>query len=351
MTERERPHLPHGPRHEPSAVDVTYVRAQPLVAQPDASAQAFAARYSPSSYLDIGTACPLHCAYCSVDRGPDDKQLRWAPTEELQRQMADAHAVGMRKLTFIGGEPASRPDFFAICDTAYAQGFTDLTLTTKSVKIARPEFVAQLRAHHVSLVHLSLDSFDRDVLAIHLRSQTVPEQLLRGLEVLLQSGIDVFLFVVLTRHNLPGLEDYVRRVAALSQQYGRPLTVLSTPLKLQSRAAKHADDLVAPLAEVGAEVGKAVRLAQQLGVTWLHKSLPPCVIPGLQAFALETYLTEGRLQVGTGVDLAAFRPGAMQFGPGCTGCTAQSLCPGVDSAYIARAGWGEFNALGAGTHG
>lgn len=326
-------------------VDVTQVRAAPLTNTPDPGAVAFAARYAPSFYLDVGTACPMHCIYCSVERGPDDKDVRMEAREHLYQRMADAEAVGIRKLAFIGGEAASRTDLLHLCDVALAMGFAEITLTTKSVKLARPAFVTSLRDHRVTLVHFSLDSFDPAVLATHLASTSAPKQLLAGLHELLRQGVDVFLYIVLTRHSLPGLSAYVAEVARLQTQYGVTLPVVVTPLKLQSRADRNKDAILPSLTDVATQLRAASTLAGAQGVTLLHKSLPLCVVPELRHLALETYLEEGRLLVGSAEPLQAFRGNAVRQHAGCATCAAAEDCPGVDQVYTQVYGWDEFVPL------
>ena len=326
-------------------VDVTRVRDQPLTDRPHPGVRAFAERYAPSFYLDVGTACPLHCVYCSVERGPNDTDVRMEAAEHLYERMADAESVGIRKLAFIGGEAASRPDLWHLCDVAMAMGFEELTLTTKSVKLARPAFVEALRAHQVRQVHLSLDSFDPGVLAIHLRSTTAPRALLTGLDELLRQRVDTFLYIVLTRHSLPGLPAYIARVAALQQTWGVALPVVVTPLKLQSRAERNMADLLPAFADIATVFAHSAQLAETLGVTLVHKSVPPCIARGWGHLAMETYLTEGRLEVGSGRALQSFRGDDVVRGPACATCVERDRCGGVDRLYVAERGWGEFVPL------
>ena len=332
-------------RAQHPVLEVSLLCDPPLADHPQPAVQHFAARYAPSVFLDVGTACPLHCVYCSVVRGADDKDVRMEAREHLYMRMADAESVGVRKLTFIGGEAASRTDFMHLADVAHAMGFQDLILATKSVKLARPVFVAQLREHHVSMVHLSLDSFDPDVLAVLLASRTAPKLLLAGLHELLAQQMELFLFAVLTQHNLAGLDDYVRRLADLQQRYGRPMTAVVSPLKVQSRADKNRETLVPRMADLARAVARAVDLAQTLDVTLIHKAVPPCLLPQHGDWALERYLTEARLDLQNGQRLPSAANPYLAKSAACASCAATAVCPGVDAAYADWQGWAEFSPL------
>lgn len=332
-------------RAQHPVLEVSLQRNPPVAVHPQPPVQHFAARYAPSFFLDVGTACPLHCVYCSVARGEDDKDVRMEAREHLYMRMADAESVGVRKLTFIGGEAASRPDFLHLADVAHAMGFLDLILATKSVKLARPDFVRQLREHHVSMVHLSLDSFDPAVLAQLLASKTAPKLLLAGLHELLAQHMELFLFAVLTRHNLPGLDDYVRNLADLQQRYGRPMTAIVSPLKVQSRANRNRDALVPRMSDLARAVAQATDLAQQLDVTLIHKAVPPCLLPQHGDWALERYLSEGRIDLANGQTLPPVPSPYLLKQDACQGCAELAECPGVDAAYTGWQGWGEFKPL------
>ncbi len=345
MTETANPQriaLLPAARAQTPILEVSLPRFVPLGPNPQPRAREFAQDYGPSFFVDVGTACPLHCVYCSVQRGADDKDVRMEAREHLYMRLADGAGAGMLKVAFIGGEAASRPDFMHLADVAHAMSFEDVILATKSVKLARPEFVAELLAHNVSMVHLSLDSFDPAVLAKLLASRTAPKLLLAGLQELLRQEMQLFLFAVLTRHNLPTLDDYVRSIADLQQQYGRRVPAVVAPLKLQSRALRQREALVPPLAEVGAAVAQAIDLAQQLDVTLIHKALPLCVVPRHGAWALERYLAEARIDLDTGDYLPQGPHAYLVHGPDCPACPARALCPGVDVAYAKWRGWAEF---------
>ncbi len=332
-------------RAQNSILEVTMPRWTPLAAEPQPTLREFAWQYAPSFFLDVGTACPLHCVYCSVERGADDKVVRMEAREHLYMRMADGAGAGILKVTFIGGEPASRPDFLHLADVAHAMAFDDVILATKSVKLARPEFVAELKAHNVSIVHLSLDSFDPAVLGKMLASKTAPKLLLAGLRELLRQEVDLFLFAVLTQHNLPGLLDYVRQMAALQAEFERPMTAVLTPLKIESRAARNRAALVPKMEDLAAQVAQALDLAKELGVTLAYKNIPPCLMPNHRDFALERYLQELRIDLETDERLPAAPSTYLTHGDACATCAERELCPGVDKRYAAQFGWAAFTPI------
>ena len=332
-------------RAQHAYLEVTMPRKPMLADRPREKLVEFAWNYAPSFFLDVGTACPLHCTYCSVDRGADDKDVRMEAREHLYMRMADGAGSGVLKVTLIGGEPASRPDFLHLADVAHAMAFDDVILATKSVKLARPEFVAELVEHNVSMVHLSLDSFDPEVLAKLLGSKSAPKLLLAGLHELLKVEIELFLFAVLTQQTLPGLQDYVRQMAALQAQYGRPMTAVLTPLKVESRAKKNFATLVPRMKDVADAVADALDLAEEMGVTLAYKNIPSCLLPRHGDFALERYLVESRIDLETEDRLPAAPSPYLTHGDVCAACAMRATCPGVDREYAATFGWAEFAAV------
>ena len=67
--------------------------------------------------------CPLHCVYCSnpLDLASIEGELT---TEEWQRVLREARALGAVQLGLSGGEPMLREDLTEIVTEAHALGFS-----------------------------------------------------------------------------------------------------------------------------------------------------------------------------------------------------------------------------------
>src|SRR3954468_7339328 len=65
---------------------------------------------------EVTYACPLHCPYCS--NPPEIRAHETLRTEEWQRVIAEAAALGVLQAGFAGGEPLLRSDLSALIAAA-----------------------------------------------------------------------------------------------------------------------------------------------------------------------------------------------------------------------------------------
>jgi pyrroloquinoline quinone biosynthesis protein E len=78
---------------------------------------------------ELTYACPLHCPYCSnpLNLANYNDEL---DTEEWQRVLAEARALGVLQLHLSGGEPLQRRDLVEIVASARELGFYTNLITS-----------------------------------------------------------------------------------------------------------------------------------------------------------------------------------------------------------------------------
>lgn len=334
-----------GGREERWTIDVTLpVEPPPYEAPP--VARRLLERTAPSFFLDVGSECPLRCVYCCVPRGEGDLEVRRESTERLVQTLRAAGARGLTRVQLLGGEPAMRKDFFELVDAARAAGFQEIILTTKSAHLAKPEWVAKLVEHGVTMVHLSLDAFDREVLAGIVGNRNVADALLAGVEHLLaRRELASHLYAVMANANLPLLDAYVRRVAALSERYGAVVPVVLAAMKVHARADRN-HEAILPRARATADaVRRAIALGRELGVPVYARHLPACLLGDDRAYGLESYLRDARLDLATGEVLPPERDEWHAQRAECATCACAGACAGPAKRYVEIAGWDEFVPL------
>ena len=103
--------------------------------------------------------CPLRCPYCS---NPLDYKTRAAEltTDEWQRVLREAEALGALQVTFTGGEPLLRPDLEQLLTEARRLALYS-TLITSAVPLERARLEALARAG-LDAVQISLQDSDRE---------------------------------------------------------------------------------------------------------------------------------------------------------------------------------------------
>src|SRR5215470_2165890 len=74
-------------------------------------------------WLELTNRCNLQCVHCYTESDPHSGDRDFLTKEDYISVMSQAHALGCRKIQFIGGEPQLNPDFYELLVKAKAIGF------------------------------------------------------------------------------------------------------------------------------------------------------------------------------------------------------------------------------------
>ncbi|MHA2497815.1 MAG: radical SAM protein, partial [Candidatus Hodarchaeales archaeon] len=103
-------------------------------------------------------SCNLRCAHCYQDAG--EKASNELSTSEALRIVEEIAQAGVAALSFSGGEPLARKDFFEVAQRAADLGLS-LSISTNGTLITR-ETVARLLDVGIETVAISIDSLTPD---------------------------------------------------------------------------------------------------------------------------------------------------------------------------------------------
>jgi PqqA peptide cyclase len=155
---------------------------------------------------EVTHACPLHCPYCS---NPVELVRRGAElgTEDWERVMREAGALGVVHAHISGGEPLLRPDLARIVAAAETAGiYTQLVTSGVGLTGTRLDELAGAGLHSVQLSVQDATAAGSDLLAGR-RSFADKE---RAAAVTREAGLPLGLNVVLHRRNLANLDEIIR---------------------------------------------------------------------------------------------------------------------------------------------
>jgi len=99
--------------------------------------------------------CPLHCAFCfnPVDFAQHEQELT---TEQWQRSLSEARALGSVQCGFSGGEPLLRDDLEVLVAHARELGFyTNLLTSGVGLNEKRAKALKDARLDHIQLLTIS----------------------------------------------------------------------------------------------------------------------------------------------------------------------------------------------------
>lgn len=297
--------------------------------------------------VHVTDACSNRCVFCSTGHAlaagepPPADVTRGA----IRGQLEEAFAQGCRRVLFQGGEPTLRADLAELLADAREIGYQATTVFTNARAAASAGGARRLAALGVTWFQASLHAgtpaaHDAAVGLAGAFAQTV-----EGVRRLLDAGQRVKVNSVLTRHLLDTLPAYASLIATI-----RPEEVGLDALKPGGHLAEPARyaGLCPALARHAVQLRDAILTMARAGTPARLVAVPPCLVPGAEAYATEEAPTTLTLCAGgEALDKHRWRRGLMVKGPGCAACACDATCGGVYRAYAEAHGLGELRPLAA----
>lgn len=170
--------------------------------------------WSPPSmvYWDITSECNLSCIHCyNLSGSPHENELS---TEEIKRILEEMSGFGVENITFSGGEPLLRKDFFEIADHAKSLEFKSVGIATNATLIDR------VIAKKLKLSNLDIQvSIDGDIAEIHDAMRGMKgafDRAIRGIKLLQEEGNEVSVCTTATKLNVDRIPNIVQLMQNLS---------------------------------------------------------------------------------------------------------------------------------------
>jgi cyclic pyranopterin phosphate synthase len=146
------------------------------------------------SYLRVSVTdrCDFRCVYCMAENMAFLPKADLLTLEELDRLCSAFIARGVRKLRLTGGEPLVRRGimtlFTSLSRHLDAGRLEELTLTTNGSQLAK--YAAELKAHGVQRINVSLDTLDPDKFRAITRWGEL-ERVLAGIDAAQAAGLKI----------------------------------------------------------------------------------------------------------------------------------------------------------------
>jgi pyruvate-formate lyase-activating enzyme/2-polyprenyl-3-methyl-5-hydroxy-6-metoxy-1,4-benzoquinol methylase len=285
--------------------------------------------------IKVGYGCNDHCTFCHT---LDVRHID-GTAAEVSRKIVRARALGHTMVVLSGGEPTIRPELVRWAQETAALDM-DFGLVTNGRLLSYPDVVAQLLAHRLRYVYLSL----------HGGSATIHNRLVRtdafaqsygAIAQLAGRGLDLKVNCVVTLQNvdhLRGLVDAVRPFPDVTLKFsmvepkggGQALFAALMP-RVADAAAKVVDAI-----EYGLAIDPGARLA--------HGGFPLCLLPGHEhRYAdLKTDRFWGMTEIGEADFFPVDDRNKLLPDEPCRGCALRGACPGLYRGYHAAFGAGEL---------
>ncbi len=299
----------------------------------------------PKAEIHVTEACNNRCAFCTTGwENAEQKGLRHVPREVIRTHLREAWESGARRVLFQGGEPTLRPDLPELIADARAAGFPLVSVFTNARLASSSIGCERLVAASVSWFQVSIQGGDA---ASHDASVVAPgafAQTIKGTRALLARGQRVKINAVLTRELLESLPAFARLICELRPEEVAFDTVKPTAAFDPGRAEYGA--LAPRLQPYAAALREAVLQIHAAGLVVRLTSMPPCLIPGAEAWVSEEAPTTRTRQLdGSQINKHDWKRSMQVKAPGCATCAYDASCGGVYGTYAEAHGLGELVPL------
>ena len=216
------------------------------------------------SYLRVSVTdrCDFRCAYCMAENMSFLPKAEVLSLEELDRVCSAFIARGVRKLRLTGGEPLVRRGVMTLVESLSRHlrsgELDELTLTTNGSQLAK--YAAELKAHGVRRINVSLDTLDADKFRTITRWGDL-SQVLAGIDAAQAAGLKIKINTVALRDVNDG-----ELPALIAWAHGRGMEITLIEVMPMGEIGTGRIDQYVPLSLVRA------RLSQQFTLTDLEET-------------------------------------------------------------------------------
>ena len=273
-----------------------------------------------------------------------DAALFFHSTDELLRRAALLRRCGFGRVVVTGGEATIHPGFWTIIERLAAYGMI-WDINTHGRTFSKPLFAQRAVENGLKRAIVSLHSHRAATnAAIFGASEEAHHETVAGVDRLLKAGVEVMLNCVLTRLNLPQIEEYLQ---AGHQRFGRRVAFKFVFPSTIGRGGQWPGIATLRYSEVRGLVQRLRDRAAQMHLRLFFESFPNCILQdsdavdlGRSGFGETHYLDDA-----TGDRVYSMRHIEAElsaFGEACQQCVAARRCSGVSLAYAKRNGVGEL---------
>ncbi len=291
----------------------------------------------------LGERCDHRCPMCS---NTGDPALWGLSLPEALARAGHLHQLGFRRVVLTGGEPTIHRHFWEIVERLAALEVR-WDVNSNGGRFAEPGFAPRARELGLQRAILSLHSHEEATSRLMSGlTEGGHQRILDGADAMRAAGVELMLNLVLSRHNMMLLDDYLDFVL---RRWGPEVQVkLCFPNLVGKGGAWEGIQL--RYEEVGEPVRRAVQRARERGLRLLLESFPSCVHGdrsrenlGRSGFGETHYLDDRDGRTLYGMRFLEAMVGL--YGAECWTCAAFDRCPGVPSGYARRFGMPRLQPL------
>ena len=276
--------------------------------------------------------CNQDCGFCSANQTSNNV---WEDPTRMLKAIARAGQRGVTHISFSGGEPTLSKHLASFVDAARRVSIPSVELVTNAVLLDREEKVRALRQAGLTNAFVSLHAHDEELSSRITQKRGDLERTLRGIDHLLDSGVEVVLNHVINTANYRYLSKFVEFARERFEGRTRISFAFVTP---QYKALENID-VVPKLSTIMPYLRRAMYRAVDLRQRFIvgsRQGIPPCFLGEFAGWS-DVFGIANQAQAED-----AFQK---QRSPACDECRFSESCTGLWKPYVARFGLDELRPV------
>ena len=158
----------------------------------------------------ITNKCNLRCIHCNMNSGKElDDELK---TDECIKIIDELAKNRVQRITFFGGEPLVRKDFFEIANYAYNKGIF-ISMTTNALLITEEMIKKEL--YKFDMIRVSLDGPNEETHEFIRNRKGIFYSTINKIKMLVNNGIDVGVVTCISHRNLKYIDEMIKLLEEL----------------------------------------------------------------------------------------------------------------------------------------
>lgn len=163
------------------------------------------------------STCNLRCKHCYEDAGKKRAELSTEEAKEVLDVLSKIAGVGLPALSFSGGEPLARKDFFELA--AYAKKCIGYVSIASNGTLLTKDAAKRIKDAGVDYVEISIDGATPQVHDDFRGMLGAFERAIEGVKNAVEEGIDTCIATVLHRDNIKELDKLINLAKELDVRF------------------------------------------------------------------------------------------------------------------------------------
>ena len=302
--------------------------------------------------IQLGHVCNNRCVFCVSGQLTEQGLAKQIPNDPVFQVLRSGAAKGMKRVTFLGGEPTVQKSFLPSVKLAVELGFEEIVIFTNGVKTRKKSFIDKLKAIGGNYEwRFSVQGATR---ASHDEVTERPgsfDRIVAGMRYVADLGEDVTINMCINEYSYRSVPHFPK----LCQEYDvRQLHIDQVrPRDAGVRTDEYLRDMMTQYKEMAPYLAEMLEGFEAIDPEYDVNlgNFPYCVLPewshkihhdGMKTL---TVPADGCSNLSEGFDKYADKRSDKRYTPRCSKCAFQPQCNGIFDKYRELFGDDEFQPV------